>query len=53
MERYIYVNGQFWDRVSNTAEEVARDCGAIVERVEPYNCSICGKCENVYLKLED
>jgi len=52
MERYIYVNGQFWDRVSNTAEEVARSCGAVIEKVEPYHSVVLGECENVYLRID-
>jgi len=52
MERHIYVNGQFWDRVSNTAEEVARSCGAVIEKVEPYHSVVLGECENVYLRID-
>jgi hypothetical protein len=49
MERYVYVNGVFFDRVSNTAEEMAKSLGKKIDRVIPYNCAICGPSEKVYL----
>ena len=49
MERFIYLNGEFFDRVSNTAEEMARSLKATILKVEPFNHPICGPSENVYL----
>lgn len=49
MERFIYLNNQFIDRVSNTAEEMAKSLKAEIERIEPFNDAICGESEKVYL----
>jgi hypothetical protein len=49
MERYVYVNGVFFDRVSNTAEEMAKSLDKKIDQVIPYNCAICGPSEKVYL----
>jgi hypothetical protein len=49
MERYIYLDGEFFDRVNNTAEEMADSLGARIEKVEPYDCPMCGDSEKVYL----
>ena len=49
MERFVYLNGKFLDRVSNTAEEMAKSLNAEIERIEPFNDAICGESEKVYL----
>jgi hypothetical protein len=50
MERFVYLDGSFFDRVSNTAEEMAHSLNAVVESVEPYHSAVCGQSENVYLR---
>lgn len=49
MERYVYVNSIFFDRVSNTAEQMAKSLDKKIDRIIPHNCAICGPSENVYL----
>lgn len=34
MERYVYLDGIFWDRVSNTAAECAISLNAKIERIQ-------------------
>lgn len=53
MERFVYLNGSFFDRVSNTAEEMARSLGAKIEKVVPRHSITMGDCEDVYLVKED
>jgi hypothetical protein len=50
MERFVYLNGQFFDRVSNTAEEMVKSLKAEIERIEPFNDAICGESEKIYLR---
>ncbi len=50
MERFVYLDGDSFDRVSNTAEEMARSLHAWIARVEPFNDPICGPSERVYLR---
>ncbi len=50
MERFVYLNGVFFDRVSNTAEELACSLNAWIARVEPFEDVICGPSERVYLR---
>jgi len=49
MERFIYINGAFFDRMSNTPEEIARSLKATILKVVPFDHSICGASEKVYL----
>ena len=50
MERFVYLNGEFFDRVSNTAEEMAKSLNAEVIEIISYQDVICGLSENVYLR---
>jgi len=50
MERFVYLNGEFFDRVSNTADEMARSLGATVEAIKPRISETCGPCADVYLR---
>lgn len=50
MERFVYLDGSFFDRVSNTAEEMAHSLNATVEAIEPRLSAVCGLCEDVYLR---
>lgn len=50
MERYVYLNNKFFDRVCNTAEEMARSLKAEIVSVKPYNCPMCGQSEIVHLR---
>ena len=49
MERFIYVDGMFFDRVSNTASEMARSLNAMIESVRLFKDPICGLSEEVKL----
>ena len=52
MERFVYLNGNFFDRVSNTAEEMARSLGAKTEKVVPRHSVAVGDREDVFLVKE-
>ncbi len=48
--RFVYLDGEPFDRVSNTAVEMARSLGAWIVRVEPFDDPICGPSERVWLR---
>lgn len=43
METFVYLNGKFWDRVSNTPEEMAKSLGAELVSQEEFDHEICGR----------
>ena len=49
-DRYYYLNGKFYDRMSNSPKEVALALDAKIVRIEPYEDPIIGPTENVYLE---
>ena len=50
MERWVYLDGKFLDRMSNTPEQIATSPGAEIVSVSTFTDRICGKSERVYLK---
>ena len=53
METFAYIDGQFWDRVSNTPEEVAQSLGARVVSQEEFVHGVCGPSIRCELRLKD
>ena len=53
MERYIYLDGKFVDRVSDSPKKIAKCFGCEIDRVEKFEDAVCGKSERVYLKWPD
>ena len=53
MERFVYLDGEFFDRVSNTAGEMARSLDTDILSIEQFKDSICGLSEKVFLKSKE
>ena len=53
MERLVYLNGEWWDRVSNTPDEVAKELGAEIEYTKILDDTLLGTFEEVSLITKD
>jgi hypothetical protein len=53
METYVYLDGEFWDRVSTGPEAVARALGAEVESLEETRDPVCGRALRLELRHPD
>lgn len=51
-ERYVYLDGEFLDRVSNTAQEMAQSVTAEIVSVERFEHNITGMSEKVMLRTK-
>lgn len=49
-DRYYYLNGKFFDRMSTSPRMVALALDAKIVRIEPYKDPIIGPTEYVYLE---
>jgi hypothetical protein len=53
MECFVYIDGRFWDRVSNTPAEIAKSLHAEVVSQEEFDHEVCGPSVRCELRLKE